>query len=119
MPPRIRGWGALMPDRHHRTLRLFGKEAYQSPLFARKCKSLGEGVDEEIVAVTTAHYTLFRKLKHGLVLGQLSQDLPHGYRGPNLQFIYKVLAGKIFFADLQVGGFSEIEIKAIEACYDL
>jgi hypothetical protein len=106
-------------DGRGRAMRLFGKEVIQSQRFTRLCQELGPGTAEEILAVTATYYPLFTQLKHGLVLGQLSHDMPPGYEGPGLQFIYKVLSGKIFFADLKVGGFNQPEVAAIESVYDL
>jgi hypothetical protein len=58
-------------------------------------------------------------LRHGLVLGQLSEDLPSGYDGPGLEFLYKVLSTKVCFICLRVGGFDRTELAEIEAAYDL
>jgi hypothetical protein len=101
-----------------RALKLFGKAVYQSAPFTQRCQELGPGTAEQIVAVTAAHYPLFRPLRHGLVLGQLSEDLPRGYPGPGLEFIYKILAHKVYFAALRVGGFTQAELAAIEAGFD-
>jgi hypothetical protein len=80
---------------------------------------LDPGVVEQILKVTATFYPLFRRLKHGLVVGQLSADLPPGYEGPGLEFIYKPLANKICFLCLKVGGFSQAELAALENAHDL
>jgi hypothetical protein len=99
--------------------RLFRKEVYQTPIFTRAVEALGMETADLIVEVTATHYPLFRRRKHGLVVGQLSKDLPPGYEGPGLEFIYKVLANKVCFLCLQAGGFNEKELAALEDAHDL
>jgi hypothetical protein len=99
--------------------RLFGKVVRQSALFTRAVEGMDVELLELIVGSTATYYPRYRKLKHGLVLGQLSQDLPPGYEGPALQFLYKVLADKVYFIHLKVGGFDEKKLADFEAAYDL
>lgn len=105
------------PDRVPK--RLFRKEVYQTPLFTLEAAKLGPGAADLIIEVTATHYTLFRRLKHGLVVGQLSTELPDGYAGPGLEFIYKTLANKVCFLCLKVGGVCHEELTALEDAHDL
>ena len=100
-------------------VKLFDKEVLFAPSFNLKCLALGKDLAELIVTVTATRYPFFVKRKHGLVIGQISDDFPPGHEGPHFQFIYKVLTNKVFFVELKVGGFSEAELKAFEATYDL
>jgi hypothetical protein len=102
-----------------KALRLFNKEVYQTPPFIQAAAPLEPGTVELIIQVTATHYPLFRRLKHGLVVGQLSEELPQGYEGPGLEFLYKTLSNKVCFIWLKVGGFSQAELAAFEADHDL
>jgi hypothetical protein len=91
--------------------RLFNREVFQTSAFTERAAPLDKGTVALIVEVTATHYPLFRRLRHGLVLGQLSEGLPPGYGGPGLEFLY--------FICLRVGGFDQAELADIEAAYGL
>lgn len=97
--------------------KLFGKDAYLSRNFLAQAAGLPKGCVEQMLLAATLHYPKFRRLKHGLVLGQLSAGLPKGYQGPALQFIYKVLADKVCFVGLAVDGYSEEKLADFEAAF--
>lgn len=99
--------------------RLFGKVVHQSPLFTRRIQGLNLPVVETIVETTAIYYPRFERLAHGIVVGQLSEDVPPGYEGPPLQFAYKVLSDKVAFLDLALGGFDAAHRAGLEKAYDL
>lgn len=108
-----------MQDPLQRPFLLFQKVVFQAPLFTLEAKRLDQGLDEQIVKATATYYPLYRRLKHGLVLGQVSKGIPPGYLGPPIEFIYKTLANKVCFLCLKAGGFSNAELTALENTYDL